>query len=417
MTADRHDAAQPETAPRLNTGAVLRFLAGAGNERPFMAFRSGNGGRILIGQAGTNGVLTHRAALPDFARRSDQLAAAGRTLFGFTAYECFNDIGRQNEAWPLAVLAEATLVLATDGDNCRPLTAADTAAAAELAAQLPATAPTTNTEHRAVTDDDRYWPTFLERLRKIRDWAQTNLGKHRRLTISRTIHIADDIDPVATFLGYQPSDLARAFLFRHGSLLIVGQSPELLIDGNLQKFSTFKLSGTAPRSDDELADDALLQDMLESRKLRDEHEGSILATEMRLGLAGPVERSAKFIQTLPQLRHFVTRLEVANTKGLGLWGVLNAASPSGAHPAEEALALLRMLETRPRGPYYGLIGYAEGGEHLHFAQTIRSLFNSGRDGWFTRVGAAVTEDSLPRAELEETRTKLRNISYCAHTRS
>lgn len=97
--------------------------------------------------------------------------------------------------------------------------------------------------------------------------------------------------------------ISRAFFFRANNWQLPGQSPELLISGNAQAFQTFKLSGTWPRPDDEATDDALLREMLTSQKLRNEHEGAIIATEHRLRSAGEVTRNAMFVQTLPVLCH------------------------------------------------------------------------------------------------------------------
>lgn len=392
-----------------DTDTLLRLLASGLNQRPFLACKSGTEGHLFIGDAATTHTLQNGNDAESFGRHIDALSSAGKTLFGFTSYECHRGTG--NSDWPLAIFCEARSVLRINDDTCQEDSSCPLDP--ELIALLTSAPPARPSVTTGVSDNIANWPAFLGKLRRIRDWAQADLGKYRRLTISRTIHINDDVDVAGTFMNAQPSELSRAFLFRCGQWQILGQSPELLVDGSADSFHMYKLSGTWPRSADPMQDDTLLAEMLASQKLHNEHQGSIIATEQCLRAAGHVSQGARFIQTLPELRHFVTRLDVRNDNQLGLWGLLRAASPSGAYPAAEAMALLAQLETRPRGPYYGLIGFAQGNARLEFSQTIRTLLNRGRDGWFTRVGAAVTEDSLPQQELDETRIKLSNICYRA----
>src|SRR5690606_6077192 len=94
---------------------------------------------------------------------------------------------------------------------------------------------------------------------------------------------------------------------------------------------------------------------------------------------------------------------------LGPWDVLRATFPAGTlsgAPKVRAMQIIRELESRPRGPYAGAIGYVTGGLDLDFAIGIRTVVM--RDGRFeVTAGAGIVADSEPRLECLETRNKAR----------
>lgn len=220
----------------------------------------------------------------------------------------------------------------------------------------------------------------------------------RRLTVARTLPLPD-VDLAATFAQYAPTDRARAFL-RLGAREFVGLSPELLAVGNRNEFRSFKLSGTAPPGDDDMA--------LDARLVR-EHASSIASAADALSPLGPVERGPRRVVTLPSLRHFETELLCTPRRDVSLRDCIDAVRPYGASPVAEGLAQRARLEGASRGLYYGLVGFCEP-DGFSFSQTLRAVFRE-RGRCFTRVGAAVTSRSTPALELAETRLKLASIRF------
>ena len=82
---------------------------------------------------------------------------------------------------------------------------------------------------------------------------------------------------------------------------------------------------------------------------------------------------------------------------------LNVGTLSGA-PKLRAIELIREIETQPRGPYGGAVGYLTGRGEMDSAVVIRSALV--KDGIArVRAGAGVVADSDPAAEAAETRAK------------
>ena len=93
--------------------------------------------------------------------------------------------------------------------------------------------------------------------------------------------------------------------------------------------------------------------------------------------------------------------------GVGALEVLSALHPGGSvtgAPKRAALAMIKTLETRPRGAYCGALGLSRG-RRAAFSLLIRTAQREP-DGWVYGVGGGIVWDSRPRAELAELRVKL-----------
>jgi len=69
---------------------------------------------------------------------------------------------------------------------------------------------------------------------------------------------------------------------------------------------------------------------------------------------------------------------------------------------------LLSIEKQKRGPYYGLVGFYSPDKKASFTQILRSVFRV-EDTCYSWVGAAVTQGSTARGELEESKLKLSDI--------
>ena len=87
--------------------------------------------------------------------------------------------------------------------------------------------------------------------------------------------------------------------------------------------------------------------------------------------------------------------------------VLAALHPGGSvtgAPKDAALAIIRELESGPRGAYCGALGLCRG-ERSVFSLLIRTASRAA-DGWIYGVGSGIVWDSDADAELAELRVKL-----------
>ncbi len=82
---------------------------------------------------------------------------------------------------------------------------------------------------------------------------------------------------------------------------------------------------------------------------------------------------------------------------------LNMGTLTGA-PKIRAMQILRGLETYPRGPYGGAVGYLDALGNMDTAIVIRSAWVENGLAWI-QAGCGVVADSDPMEECHETRRK------------
>lgn len=230
-----------------------------------------------------------------------------------------------------------------------------------------------------------------------------------RVTLARRVVLPDILDLRRTF-GILPclTPHSRCFYVRTKSVAFTGCSPELLADGDEDTLKMHKLSGTYRKGRTVEEDKDCLRHIQGARKLEVEHEISVGEALGKLSVLGKVTRRPREIIELSNLRHLSSTLEVNVPPAVALGCRLNACLPNGVSHGVEDFRLLEHLEHFGRGAYYGLIGVVTPDGAYSFSQVLRTVFRYQGET-FVWVGAAVTADSDPREEYEETRLKLGNI--------
>ena len=193
----------------------------------------------------------------------------------------------------------------------------------------------------------------------------------------------------------------------------VGASPELFVELTGRHLTSTSLAGTAPRSDDPDTDDRLGRELLASTK--DLHEHALLVEEvaarMQDRLAAVSHGEEPHLLRLDNLQHLATRFvgelradDDATALGLADW--LHPTPAVGGAPTDRALALIDELEGLDRGRYAGPVGWVDADGDGQWAIALRCAeVHGARARLF--AGAGIVHGSLPEAELEETRVKLR----------
>lgn len=235
------------------------------------------------------------------------------------------------------------------------------------------------------------------------DWIKNEPTEARRLTVSTRFPLSTSVRlesvleaPIETLPIY------RSFYasFPSWKLELAGNSPELLLLGGASRFSSFKLSGTYPRTAAGLSEGAAMRRMLADPKLAIEHEAAVSSFEQRLSEAGAVKRHRRDVVTLHTLHHFVTRLTITKRHRCSITELLRRAMPIGGVPSPTAIEAISTIEGVARGPYYGLLGcvYPSGG--VDFTQVLRTAFRYG-DQTFVQAGANFSEDSVRLWNIED----------------
>jgi menaquinone-specific isochorismate synthase len=194
---------------------------------------------------------------------------------------------------------------------------------------------------------------------------------------------------------------------------IFGASPETLatVDGGLA--TSRVLAGTAPRSDDPVADETNRATLLDSAKNRFEH--ALAVDSLLLTLGGATEDltlGRPFALGLPNVWHLATDATARIGQDVGALDLVALLHPTAAvagSPRGEALATIRALEPFDRGRYAGPVGWIDGNGDGEWAIALRSAEVEGTDRVRAYAGAGVVAASDAHQELEETRWKLQPI--------
>lgn len=233
-----------------------------------------------------------------------------------------------------------------------------------------------------------------KRIQKVLDWVGTD--QERQVTVARKVDLPQGLN-FDSVRNIAPGALhtERFFHLKTDFVEILGNSPELLAEGNLKEFRTYKLSGTAPTPQG-----------LMSEKIQTEHAGSVKRVRQRLSTIGLVRHGTPEILQLPYLSHLLTVFETKPNPNASIADCLHAVLPTGVSPLEEGLELLSEVESDGRGAYYGLIGVIHPDGHFEFSQVLRTIFRD-KQGSFAWAGGSITRDSNPQEEVAETIIKLK----------
>jgi anthranilate/para-aminobenzoate synthase component I len=247
---------------------------------------------------------------------------------------------------------------------------------------------------------------YLAQVEQVLDWVHKEPA--RRMTVARRVPLPA-VDLLQTF-HCQPShnSLSRSFYLDIGSAAFVGKCPEVLLEWTPGKFNAYKLSGTYPKDKNPEIDERLLEQFLSDPKIIAEHRLSADGFGAGVAKVGDVSRQGPNVLNLDRLRHMMTAFSVSTDSGKTITDCLRAVLPPGVSPCAEGIPALLAIEKAKRGPYYGLVGMYSPDKKASFTQILRSVFRQ-HDDYYAWVGAAVTQGSTAKGELEESKLKLSDI--------
>jgi len=201
-----------------------------------------------------------------------------------------------------------------------------------------------------------------------------------------------------------------AFLARPSGA-ILSSSPELFLRVEGDRVTTRPIKGTAARGDDPREDELAARRLVASEKDNAELAMIIDLERNDLGrvcrYGSVVVRERARLETFSRVHHLVSTVEGRLESGAGLRDLLAATFPGGSitgAPKVRAMQIIDELEPLRRGVYTGSIGYVLPGGRAEFNIAIRTMIM--HEGVVTlQVGGAVTADSDPQAEYDETLAK------------
>lgn len=214
-----------------------------------------------------------------------------------------------------------------------------------------------------------------------------------------------DVLPLATVLarGHR-APFAGMVQIPAAGVHVVTASPELFLrrDGRRVESSPIKGTGrtAADISGKDVAENVMIVDLVRNDLSRVCETGSIAVRDL---LA---------VEKHPGLVHLVSTVSGRLATGAGWPELLAAAFPPGSvtgAPKSSALATIADLETAPRGPYCGAIGWVDADAgRAELAVGIRTFWVSGGLLRFG-TGAGITWGSVPEDEWQETELKAERL--------
>lgn len=192
-----------------------------------------------------------------------------------------------------------------------------------------------------------------------------------------------------------------------GDFQLISGSPERLLRLEGRDLETRPIAGTRPRRKG-AADAAASVELMLNEKERAEH---LMLLDLERNDLGRVAEYGSVtvdelmtVEDYSHVKHIVSNVRAVLRKGLGPVDALAAFFPGGTitgAPKIRCMEIIDELETVPRGPYTGSLGYISFTGNMDFNIIIRSLVI--RRGWAQlNVGAGIVADSDPDREYDET---------------
>jgi anthranilate synthase component 1 len=251
---------------------------------------------------------------------------------------------------------------------------------------------------------------FEENVVKAKEYIAA--GDILQVVLSRRYDITFDGDLLNFYRALREINPSPYMYFlQMGEREIVGSSPEMLVRVTGQEAETFPIAGTRPRVDDEQKNKALAKELLSDPKERAEHTMLVDLARNDLGRVcqyGTVN-VPEFMEVheFSHVQHIVSHVTGNLREGIDAFDAFRAVFPAGTvsgAPKVRAMEIIEELETAPRGPYAGAVGYFSLNGNSDFAITIRTLVAEEKRASI-QAGGGIVADSIPSKEWEETEHK------------
>ncbi|MEM1027382.1 MAG: anthranilate synthase component I [Planctomycetota bacterium] len=207
--------------------------------------------------------------------------------------------------------------------------------------------------------------------------------------------------------------------------ILVGSSPEILVNVTDGVATSRPLAGTRHRGATPEEDQRLAEELINDPKDRSEH---IMLVDLhrndigRIAVPGSVELPELLaVEKYSHVMHLSSTVTGRLCEGLTAWDALRVSLPVGTvsgAPKVRAMQIIDDLEPTRRGPYGGAVGYADFAGNMDMCIALRTMVilppgsgdeDSGADsgGWTVHIqaGAGIVADSDPDAEHQETVNK------------
>lgn len=256
--------------------------------------------------------------------------------------------------------------------------------------------------------------TFLQKVAEAKKYIEA--GEAEQIVLSQRM-VAPLTGEPFSFYRHLRSNNPSPYMFYidFHDYLIVGSSPESLVQTTGRDVVTNPIAGTRPRGATAAKDAALREELLADQKELAEHE--MLVRLSKDDLAPICEGDSIDVPVYmdvvkyEHVMHIVSEVHGSLRKELSPFDALLACLPAGTvsgAPKERAMQVINGLEDTRRGVYAGGIGFVSFNRDINLAIAIRSLVMKD-DKAYLQVGAGIVKDSVPEDEFAETLQKARSL--------
>jgi para-aminobenzoate synthetase component 1 len=226
-----------------------------------------------------------------------------------------------------------------------------------------------------------------------------------------------DIYPEKTFLDLiKKSPVPFSSFFKLNNKYSIGASPERFIKRVGDAVISQPIKGTSKRGSNKEEDDRLKKALITNKKERSEN---VMIVDLvrndfsRFAKKGTVEvKELLAAYSFPQVHQLISTIS-CEAEGISSVEVIKNCFPMGSMtgaPKLKAMELIENYESVKRGLYSGAIGFIKPNGDFDFNVVIRSiLYNSSNKYLSFLVGGAITNNSIPETEYEESLLKAKAI--------
>lgn len=246
---------------------------------------------------------------------------------------------------------------------------------------------------RHIVDGDIFQIVLSQRL--VADYDHDPFELYRKLRISNP-------SPYMYYIDFGP-------------YVVLGTSPESLIQVRGTTVITNPIAGTRPRGKTEADDERMAEELLADEKERAEHKMLVDLSRNDLGRIAKVHSITlpKFmmIERYQHVMHIVSEVRATLDESMDSLDCLTATLPAGTvsgAPKIKAMQLINQFETKKRGVYSGACGYINMNGDLDLALAIRTMVVKDNKA-YVQAGAGIVYDSDPESEYEETLNKAKSL--------
>ena len=266
----------------------------------------------------------------------------------------------------------------------------------------------------AVTEAEPF--LYTQAVARILDYIRE--GDVFQVNLSRQwdIDFSQPVDPVSIYRQlciHNPAPFSG--LLDLGDATIISSSPERLVAVRAGQVETRPIAGTRPRSLTGSVDRAYSTELLAHPKERAEHIMLIDLERNDLGricVPGSIAvNELMALESYAHVHHIVSNIRGSLRADVTPGQVMRAVFPGGTItgcPKVRCMEIIAELEHAARGAYTGSMGYLNRDGSMDLNILIRTMVShAGRIS--LRAGAGIVADSVPEAELAETRAKARGL--------